>query len=49
MKPNLPEGTQWVIWQYNAMGVLQGYEGRERYIDLNVFNGSHSIFAEFGK
>ncbi|MHC5305832.1 GH25 family lysozyme [Bartonella sp. LJL80] len=47
-KPDLPQGKSWAIWQYNPRGVLEGYEGREKYIDLNVFNGSHAVFAEFG-
>ncbi len=31
--------NSWVFWQYNPKGVLKGYSGAEKYIDLNVFNG----------
>ncbi|MBQ8953937.1 MAG: hypothetical protein IJ048_07450 [Clostridia bacterium] len=26
----------WLIWQYSDRGELEGYDGEERYIDLNV-------------
>jgi len=29
-----------VFWQYNPKGILDGYSGGERYIDLNAYNGS---------
>ena len=29
---------EWQIWQYLGRGVLEGYEGGEKYIDLNVLN-----------
>lgn len=29
----------WLIWQYNDRGLLDGYRGDEKYIDLNVING----------
>ena len=28
----------WYIWQYLNRGILEGYSGGERYIDLNVLN-----------
>lgn len=31
--------NSWIFWQYNPKGVLKGYSGAEKYIDLNVFNG----------
>ncbi len=31
-------GNNWTIWQYCDTGELEGYEGGERYIDLNVLN-----------
>ena len=31
-------GNKWTIWQYCDTGELEGYEGGERYIDLNVLN-----------
>lgn len=32
--------SHWTFWQYNPYGVLKGYSGGEKYIDLNAFNGS---------
>ena len=37
----------WRFWQYSARGVLDGYSGRERFIDLNVFNGTEQDFVRF--
>jgi len=39
-KPNLTNGASWLFWQYSDHGYLDGYVGDERYIDLNVFNGT---------
>lgn len=38
--PKLSDGTDWVFWQYTDKGRLNGYNGDEKFIDLNVFNGS---------
>lgn len=43
IEPNM----QWTIWQYANWGFLKGYEGAERRIDLNVFNGSIEEFEQF--
>lgn len=32
-------GRNWVFWQYCDKGMLEGYSGEERFIDLNVFRG----------
>lgn len=45
--PRLPEGRRWTIWQYSPRGRLDGYRGRECFIDLNVFTGSREDFAAF--
>ena len=45
-KPNLIDGREWTIWQYSNRGVLKGYIGKEKYIDLNVFNGSKEDFEK---
>jgi len=34
-------GGQWTFWQYSNRGRLDGYDGPERFIDLNVFSGTH--------
>jgi lysozyme len=33
---------KWTFWQYSDRGVLPGYSGDEKYIDLNVFYGNKS-------
>ena len=37
-------GDDWVIWQYNDRGVLEGYSG-EKYIDLNIINSKFGLDA----
>lgn len=32
-------GRNWVFWQYCDKGMLEGYSGEEKFIDLNVFRG----------
>lgn len=32
-------GRNCVFWQYSDKGMLEGYSGEERFIDLNVFRG----------
>ncbi len=49
IKPFMPDGRDWVFWQYSDKGELLGYKGVERYIDLNVFNGSVSDFNNYAK
>lgn len=34
----------WAFWQYSNRGRLEGYSGREKYIDLNVFRGTRAEF-----
>lgn len=41
--------TSWNFWQYSGKGLLKGYKGEEKYIDLNVFNGSKGNFDDFCK
>lgn len=41
--------SSWAFWQYNPHGVLDGYHGGEKYIDLNVFNGSSQDFERWLK
>ena len=36
----LPDGNPWLFCQYSYEGQLDGYNGEEPYIDLDVFNGS---------
>lgn len=34
----LEAGGSWTVWQYSDTGELDGYEGGEHYIDLDVLN-----------
>jgi lysozyme len=42
----LPDGTPWLFCQYSYEGQLEGYDGEEPYIDLDVFNGSPEQLQE---
>ena len=33
----------WIIWQYTNRGIFDAYDGREKYIDLNVLNRNNSL------
>lgn len=46
-KPNLPDGREWTFWQFTNRERLNGYKGKEKYIDLNVFNGSKENFSSY--
>lgn len=39
----LKNGNDWLIWQYNDRGQLDGYSGGEKYIDLDVLNSAKSL------
>ena len=47
-KPKL-ENRDWKFWQYTGRGRLEGYNGEEEFIDLNVFNGSKEDFENYIK
>ncbi|MBQ3384587.1 MAG: hypothetical protein IJG59_05170 [Erysipelotrichaceae bacterium] len=36
-------GNKWTMWQYQDTGILDGYSGGEKYIDLNVLNRNVSL------
>lgn len=38
---------KWQFWQYTDRAVLEGYEGAEKYIDLNVFGGTEDEWKEY--
>lgn len=38
--PDVDLRGKWQFWQYTDRAVLKGYEGTEKYIDLNAFGGS---------
>ena len=47
-KPSLPDERSWTFWQYTDRERLDGYNGEERYIDVNVFNGDEKAFRGYG-
>ena len=44
-----PSVDGWVFWQYSNRGRLDGYDGKEKYIDLNVFYADAEKFENYGK
>ena len=46
-KPRLPDGRDWTFRQYTDRDRLDGYNGEEKYIDRNVFNGSAEDFEKY--
>lgn len=40
-------GRNWVFWQYSDKGMLEGYSGEERFIDLNVFRGDGQDLEDY--
>ena len=40
---NWRNGKDWLIWQYNDRGRLDGYSGSEKYIDLDVLNPNKTL------
>ena len=45
-EPVLSDKREWMFWQYSHKGRLKGFNGREKFIDLNVFNGGREHFEE---
>lgn len=46
-EPNLSDGRAWTFWQYTNRDSLPGYDGEERFIDVNVFNGNREAFQQY--
>ena len=43
--PRLSDGRAWTFWQCSDRAQLDGYSGKERFIDMNVFFGDAAVFA----
>lgn len=43
-----PLEKDWTFWQYSHSARMEGYEGSQELIDLNVFRGSAEAFERFG-
>lgn len=41
-----PDFMDWKFWQFSDKGLLSGFTGEEKYIDLNVYNGSEQEFLD---
>lgn len=48
-KPRLSDNREWTFWQYTNRAKLEGYSGEEKYIDVNVFNGSEDELNTYPK
>lgn len=46
-KPRLQDGRAWTFWQFTNREKLPGYNGREKFIDVNVFHGSREEFLSY--
>ena len=46
-KPN--KDVNWTFWQYSNRMRLDGYDGEEKYIDMNVFCGSAEELSDYPK
>ena len=46
-EPSLEENRKWTFWQYTGRARLKGYNGKENFIDLNVFNGNKEDFGNY--
>jgi lysozyme len=47
--PEPLENKKWTFWQYTNRERLKGYNGKEYYIDMNVFNGSVDEFELYAR
>lgn len=43
-EPKLKDNREWTFWQYTDKKRLDGYIGKEKAIDMNVFNGTYEEF-----
>lgn len=45
--PKLPDEQKWSFWQYSHRERLEGYQGVEKFIDMNVWNGTTESFQNY--
>jgi len=43
----VPGNVDWVFWQYSNRHRLKGYDGKESYIDMNVFIGDLNRLGDY--
>lgn len=46
-RPKLSDKREWTFWQYTNRGKLKGYNGEERFIDINVFSKDINAFNNY--
>lgn len=46
-RPRMSDGRRWTFWQYTNRERLDGYNGDEKHIDVNVFNGGLEGYQEY--
>lgn len=46
-KPGVDLDRKWDFWQYSDTAKLDGYQGKEKYIDCNVFFGGQAELKEY--
>lgn len=46
-KPKMQDSRNWTFWQYTNRGLLDGYSGEEKFIDINVFAGTEEEFKSY--
>lgn len=46
-RPHISDDRPWTFWQFTNRGKMDGYEGVERFIDINVFTGTEAEFAAY--
>jgi lysozyme len=42
----LPNGEEFTFWQYSHRGMMDGYDGDETFIDMNLYNGTYAEFIK---
>jgi len=42
----LPNGTEFTFWQYTQRGILDGYNGNETFIDMDLYKGNYDEFLK---
>lgn len=45
-KPFIFKSRKWTFWQYTDSALLKGYDGDEKCIDMNIFNGTLEEFEK---
>lgn len=43
----VPSDVEWTFWQFSNRHHLEGYNGEERFIDMNAFNGTQEEFESY--